>query len=309
MCLGDEIRGGAETVEATTVIIDAHNHPDWHGHNLDRVLRNMDDLHIDKAWLLPREAGPNHEISPGAIPSYPPLEGVAQIPFSRCVSYAERAPDRFVLGCGPDPRRPTAVDELAAAVDIYGVRICGEIKFRMMVDSPDALRLFRFAGEKGLPVVVHLQYGLGAKGKYPRPDYWYGGGIDAFERALEACPDTVFLGHGPGFWAHMADDGQWAAVGYPEGPVDKEGRVAELLRAHENLYADLSAGSGLKAISRDPDHGMRFVLEFQDKLLYARDCFHNEHQECLNGMGLPEETLAKIYAGNALTLVPDSPSA
>jgi len=285
------------------MIIDAHNHPDWHGHSLDRVLQNMDKHHIDKTWLLPREAGPD-EISPGAIPHYPPVEGVAQIPFSRCISYAERAPGRFILGHGPDPRRPTAIDELAASVDIYGVRICGEIKFRMMADNPDALRLFRFSGEKGLPVVVHLQYGLGDKGKYPRPDYWYSGGIDAVERAVSACPDTVFLGHGPGFWAHMADDGQYATAGYPKGPITKEGRVAELLRAHANLYADLSAGSGLNAISRDPDYGRRFVLEFQDKLLYARDCFHNEHQEFLNGLDLPEQVLAKVYAGNAMKLVP-----
>lgn len=41
----------------------------------------------------------------------------------------------------------------------------------------------------------------------------------------------------------------------------------------------------------------------QDRILYARDDFDNQHQEFLNGLGLPPETLAKIYSGNAKKLV------
>ena len=78
-----------------------------------------------------------------------------------------------------------------------------------------------------------------------------------------------------------------------------------MLRQHPNLYADLSAGSGLNALQRDPAFAVDFVLEFQDRLLYARDCFHNEHQEFLNGLGLSQDILVEIYAQNALRLVPD----
>ena len=34
------------------MIIDAHNHPDWHKHDFDAFIKNMDTYHIDKTWLL-----------------------------------------------------------------------------------------------------------------------------------------------------------------------------------------------------------------------------------------------------------------
>ena len=141
-------------------IIDAHNHPDWHGHDREKLLANMDEHGIDKTWLFSWEA-PIDDYDPGYNHVVPgPLLGATTgpIPFTRCLAYKEHAPDRFVLGYAPDPRRPDAVDKLRAAVEIYGVQVCGEIKLRMMYDNPDALRLFRFCGEYGLPVTVHIDY-------------------------------------------------------------------------------------------------------------------------------------------------------
>jgi predicted TIM-barrel fold metal-dependent hydrolase len=292
------------TKEGMTVIIDAHNHPDWHGHNLDRFLQNMADYHIDRTWLLSWES-PVDEYAPHY--NYVSLgDEWGPIPFARCLHYKERAPDRFVLGYAPDPRRPDAIDRVQAAIEIYGVQVYGELKLRMMYDNPDALRLFRFCGEKGLPVTVHIDYEFDTGRKYPRPNWWYGGGIEAFERAIRACPGTTFIGHAPGFWAHISNDGQFDQVAYPKGPVIAGGKVVEMFRQYPNLYADLSAGSGLGALSRDPAFAQEFCLEFQDRLLYARDDFDNRHQEFLNSLGLPGEVLAKIYAGNALKLVPDA---
>ncbi|MBR4663886.1 MAG: amidohydrolase, partial [Lentisphaeria bacterium] len=70
-----------------------------------------------------------------------------------------------------------------------------------------------------------------------------------------------------------------------------------------NLYCDISAGSGCKALQRDLDFTRRFLTEFQDRIVYARDYFDNQHQELLNSLGLPDEILSKIYAGNAEQLV------
>ncbi|MHB9023995.1 MAG: amidohydrolase family protein [Armatimonadota bacterium] len=286
------------------MIIDAHNHPDWHGHDLTRFLENMEQHGIDVTWLHSWEC-PADEYDPGYTSIIPPANGAdGPLPFSRCLSYAERAPGKFVLSYAPDPRRPDAVDRLAAAVDLYQVRVCGEVKLRMMYDNPDALRLFRFCAEKGLPVTVHIDYEFDTGHTYPRPNYWYGGGIDAFARALRACPETIFLGHAPGFWSHISGDDQWGKVYYPKGEVEPGGRLSELLDACPNLYCDLSAGSGLNALKRDPAFGKDFLLRYQDRILYGRDCFDNGHQEFLNSLGLPAETLAKLYAGNALKLVP-----
>ena len=40
------------------MLIDAHNHPNWHGHNAKKILENMDAQGIDKMWLLTWECGP-----------------------------------------------------------------------------------------------------------------------------------------------------------------------------------------------------------------------------------------------------------
>ena len=43
------------------------------------------------------------------------------------------------------------------------------------------------------------------------------------------------------------------------------------MRRYPNLHGDLSAGSGLNAVSRDPDFGYGFLEEFQDRLFFGTD--------------------------------------
>lgn len=287
-------------------IIDAHNHPDWHGHDLNKFLANMDRYGIEKTWLLNWEC-PEHEYDVSykhVVPA--PLLGSATgpIPFSRCVSYKERAPERFVLGYCPDPRLPDACARLKAAHEIYGAKICGELKCRMMYDSPDALRMFHLAGELKMPVTFHLQYTFQKKCSEPW-DEWWGGTIDTLERVLRACPETIFLGHAPGFWIHISNDELWKQTNYPppEAKVIEGGRISELLRKYPNLYCDISAGSGCMALRRDPEFAKKFLIEFQDRILYARDYFDNIHQEFINSLDLTTEVLNKIYHANAELLI------
>ncbi len=285
------------------MIIDAHNHADWHKHNLDKFIENMDTYHIDKTWLLTWES-PADEFSPdyNRVVNVDTLREVGPVSFARTLSYIERRPDRFIFGFAPDPRRPEAIDRLNTAIDLYGVKVCGEVKLRMMYDNPDAIRLWRFAGEKGLPVTFHFDYEFNSGTRYPRPNYWYGGGIDCLERVLKLCPETNFLGHAPGFWSHISGDDQFDKVGYPKGPVLPGGRVIELLEKYPNLYCDLSAGSGCNALSRDPAFGKRFLIDWQDRCVYARDYFDNIHQEFINNLDLDRAVLDKIYYQNALKL-------
>lgn len=287
-------------------VIDAHNHPDWHGHNLARVLADMDELGIGQTWILPWEC-PTSEYSPhynSAIPAGVLGAGAGPIPFSRCLSYVERAPERFVLGCCPDPRLPDACDRLEAAHRIYGARVCGELKCRMMYDNPDALRLFRLAGELRMPVVFHLEYDRRPTRKEPWCEWW-GGTIDTIERMLQACPDTIFLGHAPGFWAHISGDDWHQKAIYPplDAPVLPGGRISVLMRRYPNLYCDLSGGSGLTALSRDKSFSAAFIAEFQDRVLFARDCFDNRLREFLDSLSLASGLLAKVLAGNAERLL------
>ncbi len=284
------------------MIIDAHNHPDWHDHDIHRFVDNMDTYGIEKCWLLTWEC-PRDEHDPaynsrlgfGDDPNGP-------IPFSRVLEYKERYPDRFVMGYAPDPRRPDAVDRLRAAVSIYGVRTCGEIKLRMMYDNPDALRLFRACGDMSLPVTVHIDYEFDTGVTYPRPSYWYGGGIEAFERAVAACPDTVFIGHAPGFWAHISGDYSPTGKMYPDGKIAPEGKTIEMFRRYDNLYCDLSAGSGFGALNRDHDFAVRFIEEFQNRILFGRDYFDDRLRLLLQSFGLSTGLLNKVFAENALRL-------
>jgi predicted TIM-barrel fold metal-dependent hydrolase len=174
----------------------------------------------------------------------------------------------------------------------------------MMYDNPDALRMFRYCGKKGLPVLVHIDYEFETGSKYPRPNWWYGGGIEAFERAIQTCPETVFIGHAPGFWSHISGDDQCKTVAYPTGKVLPGGKVPDLLRTYPNLYCDLSAGSARVALTRDEDFSKDFICEFQDRLLFGRDTFDDKLREILNSFELEENILSKILYKNALKLVP-----
>ena len=250
------------------MLIDAHNHPNWHGFNAEKILRNMDEQGIDQMWLFSWEV-PEDEYAPSYHAVLPPT-GLG-IPLEDVISVGRQAPDRFVLGYMPHPKRPDAIDRLKAAVEIHGIRLASELKVRLSFDDPDALRLYEFCGEQKLPITIHLDYPIDhGKGAYPRPNWWYGGSLDAFERAVKACPDTVFIGHAPGFWAHISDDDQYDKVSYPDGPVVPGGRVGALFKTYPNLYADLSAGSGLRALQRDPQFGRQFLIDFKI------DCFSEE---------------------------------
>lgn len=288
------------------LIIDAHNHPDWYQHNIDKHLQNMAACGISRTWLFSWECNPD-EYSTHYRSYVPDVNNGRRGPisFERCARYHELYPDKFVIGYCPDPRRPEAIDVLEMAIDIHNVRVCSELKLRMMYDNPDALRMFRFCGAKGLPITIHIDYEFETGRQYPRPTWWYGGGIDAFERAVQACPETIFIGHAPGFWAHISDDGQHDKEAYPEGPIVAGGKLITMMREYPNLYCDTSAGSGLVALKRDLGFTKDFLIEFQDRVLYGRDDFTNDHQEFLDSLDLPADVLQKIYSGNALKLVPE----
>ena len=47
--------------------------------------------------------------------------------------------------------------------------------------------------------------------------------------------------------------------------------MPKLFRRYQNLFGDLSAGSGYNALARNPDYAVRFLAEFQDRLLFGTD--------------------------------------
>jgi len=231
----------------------------------------------------------------------------AGIPLSDLIHARDSYPDRFILGYSPHPQLAEAPKLFEAAVHMHGVRVCGEWKFRMCFDDPRCLEVYRAAGRLGCPVVLHLDVPYLADpqtggARYQRS--WYGGTVDNLERALDACPETVFVGHAPGFWREISGDSATDPAAYPKGPIIPGGRLEGLFADHVNLRADLSAGSALQALSRDPNHARAFVIRFADRLLFGRDFYGGDLLDFLVRLDLPTDVQAKIFYENALLLVP-----
>lgn len=289
--------------------IDAHQHPYYQGLDEDGVIAEMNTFGIDRAWLLTWYLPPGEDV-PGTHGAFNPFnfrpDGTHGGILLRDVVYAcHRYPDRFVAGYCPCPSEGSAPVLFETAFRMHGVRICGEWSYRMLLDDPRSIELFRKAGELGAPVVLHIDapYLPDAQGKMAYQNNWYGGGMGALERALQACPDTIFVGHAPGFWRHISGDADRDSAIYPTGPVTPGGEVIRLLEQYPNLWADLSAGSGLGALKRDPVHGRQFLIRYVDRLMYGRDDRGNRLYEFLSTLDLPVEVATKIFSGNALRLV------
>ena len=221
------------------------------------LVRKMDAWGIDKGCVL----------CLSEIPEATYLESDTE----DVIREASHFPDRLIPFCLIDPRfsRNAHDTDFRWLLEEYVARGCrgmGEMLPKMDFDDPRCLNLFRQAGEFGLPIIFDMNdspinYGL-------RDDY----GLPKLERALQECPDTILVGHGPTFWAEISADvpGDNRA-GYPDGPVKEGGAVPRLMAKYGNLWADLSAGSGYNGISRDPAFGDAFLAQFQDKLMFATD--------------------------------------
>ncbi len=293
----------------TRRIIDTHQHVLWHQRDIEGLIADMDLHRIEYAWLLSWEIHPQED-APGYHGILNPLHFRADgthrgIPLEDLIAARDRYPTRFLLGFCPHPLIGDASLRLKAAAAIHRVQVCGEWKFRIPFDDPRCINLFRTAGELGLPVVLHLDIPFIADGqggsKYVQA--WYGGTVENLERALIACPHTTFIGHAPGFWREISRDADQRPEFYPEGCVTAPGKVHRLLEKYDHLYADLSAGSGLKALSRDPEHAREFLRTFSEKLLFARDYYGSDLQEFLDSLQLDAQTQARIFHQNAEKLV------
>jgi len=294
------------------MIIDAHQHVFWHGRDDAGLVADMDEHGIDLAWLLSWEVPPSEDAKQyHAVlnPEHLRADGTHPgVPLSDAIRTRDRYPERFILGYCPDPRASDAPGLFESAYRMHRVRVCGEWKYRMPLDDPRCLELFRKAGELGCPVVFHIDVPY-LKGQDAKPVYqpqWYGGTVDNLDRALQACPRTIFIGHAPGFWRHISGDTDDDPATYPQGSVTEGGRVQRLLETYPNLYADLSAGSGLGALKRDADHAKRFLAKFADRLLFARDYYGGELHEFLQTLDLPADVRDRIYTRNAQALLAGS---
>ena len=292
------------------MIIDCHQHVFWKNHDDRWLVDEMDRLGIDKAWLLTwylpaAEDDPAYHRAQNPIHLRP--DGThGAVPFSDVILACRRYPDRFIPGYIPCPTEghdPAALFE--AAYHMHGVRVCGEWSYRTLLDDPRAINLFRKCGELKCPVLIHMDVPFlpDGRGGWVYQNVWCGGTIANFARALEACPETTFIGHAPGFWREISGDADTNPAGYPAEPAVGGGKLFALFDEHPNLCADLSARSGLNAMKRLGDRATEFLGRCADRLLYGRDNYGNDLQEYLNSLDLDPDVREKIYHRNAEKLL------
>ncbi len=288
--------------------IDTHQHVFWQGRDDAGLIRDMDEHGVDVAWLLTWEIPPDHDIvrhhgllNPLRFRANGTHAGVV---LEDLLIARDHFPDRFLLGYCPDPCLGDAPGLLEAAHRMHGVTVCGEWKYRVLFDDPRCLNLFRKAGELAMPVVLHLDVPYrpdSTTGELVYDPFWYGGTIQNLERALVACPHTIFVGHAPGFWREISSDVQSAI--YPEGPIQAGGEMLRLLETYPNLYADLSAGSALCALRRDLMFSRDLLERHKDRFLYGRDTYGGELDTLLGELDLSAEAMSSIESGNARRLI------
>jgi predicted TIM-barrel fold metal-dependent hydrolase len=267
-------------------MIDVHMHIHWFGHGPTKAVKHMDKLGVERSWLLGWES-----IGTGR-------EEVHNIMTNRRTYVAwKKFPDRFIPFCSMDPLSKDPLTQMRKWHEL-GFRGLGEQKLRLRVDNPDSVALYRLAGEFKWPVLFHIDYW------YPGVRFWYNHDLHAFEAVLRDCSEVTFVGHGPGFWRHISGDADAAPPGYPKGPVTPGGLLVRLLDEYPNLYCDLSAHSGLNAISRDPEFGKRFLLKYSSRIMYGTDIFTSELIQYLRSIELPKKVFDAITRKNALRLVP-----
>jgi predicted TIM-barrel fold metal-dependent hydrolase len=269
----------------------------------------MDEHGIEQAWLLTWEIAPFEDAARyhGVLnPLNVRPDGThAGITLADLLRARDSYSDRFIVGYCPHPALADAPGLLRAAVNMHNVRVCGEWKFRLPFDDPRCLELFYAAGELKLPVVLHLDvpYLKNEEGQRTYRQSWYGGTVDNLERALQACPQTNFIGHAPGFWREISADADESPEAYPSGPLQTPGKLCRLFDEYSNLYADLSAGSALRALQREPEYSRQFLTEYSDRLLFARDYYEQDLHKFLQTLDLGEDVTEKIYHRNAEKLL------
>ena len=236
----------------------------------------------------------------------------------------EKYPDRLFPFCNIDPRALTnsydaPLDRLLRYYRDKGCRGVGEIMPNLPFMHPMVQNLFKHAQDVGLPVsFCGSDQNGGDFGLYDDP------GLPQLEHTLQKFPNLVVLGHAHTLWAEVArldtpaqrkttfrPDGEQVGFLMPEGPVKEEGVFPKLLRRYPNLYGELN-DSAWTFLQRDHDYALKFVTEFQDRLLFATDYCNVDAQVRFNMLELllewrksgkiSEEIFNKVARENAIKL-------
>ena len=238
-------------------IIDIHQHLGYMGRSDDALIQHQRAMGVVKTILLPagrpvKMASTHDGFSNG-------LQAKA-LGNEACYEFAKAHPKEFLFAANEVPDLADATREIETYLKLGAVMIA-EVKFGLDCDSPAMQRIYEVAQAWHVPVLMHWQVGM------------YNYGFDRFYKMLEKFPNVKFLGHAQTWWANIDKNNHDDPKNlYPTGPVTPGGLTERYLSNYPNMFGDLSAGSGLNALTRDESFTPGFLDRHQDKLLYGSDC-------------------------------------
>lgn len=261
------------------MLFDSHTHITGQ-RSVENVLAHLELYGEGRSVVLPIEAGDCTGVGPGNADWRTELT----------VEAFERHPDRVIPFCHVNPLARDAMDQLRAHHASGIFRGFGEHKVRIACDHPASMEIYRFCGEVGWPVLMHFDY-----------QDFHNYNIEAFDKVLEACPDTRFIGHAQSWWANISaevvrDYTSPEFTEYPKGSIVSGGLIDQWLDRYPNLYTDLSAKSAYFALTRDTEFTKGFLTRHRAKLIWGSDCPcvngkgdmpNGGHRDCLSGLMLP----------------------
>jgi predicted TIM-barrel fold metal-dependent hydrolase len=247
---------GAEQ-NAPEPIIDIHQHTNYHQRSNADLIAHQRTMGVTQTILLP--AGSAVRRPSTADGKHNGLGGAAAGGNDTVIAVARQYPTQFYFAANEVTDLPEARAVIARYLDL-GALLIGEQKFGVECDSAESQLLYKLAADYGVPILLHFQHGA------------YNLGFERLHTMLEKHPKTTFIGHAQTWWANIDKNHTDQKVLYPKGQVTPGGLTDRYLADYPNMFADMSAGSGLNALTRDEDHARGFLDRHQNKILYGSDC-------------------------------------
>jgi len=235
-------------------LIDIHLHINHYDRTVKDTIKHMDTTGTEKAFILPLETG----------------EGGVKLPTETVLHAWHEYKDRVIPFCQTDIRQPDVLQKIKA-YHLLGCRGIGEQKEHLPLSDKRVENVIALCDELNWPIVIHFQDGKGG----------YNQGIEShLEPYLKKYQKVRIIGHAQSWWSHISADVPSPEKSlYPTGPVKPGGLLDQLLGDYPNLYADMSAGSGYNALTRDEAFTAGFFERHPKQILFGSDC------PCYDGKG------------------------
>jgi predicted TIM-barrel fold metal-dependent hydrolase len=253
--LSSEARSAKEE-QSPEPIIDIHQHLNYSGRSDEAFLAHQRALGATMTILLPAGRSVKTASTHGGTANGLQAQALGN---DACRQFAMSHRQAFRFGANEVPDVDGATREIERCLK-RGAVLIAEQKFGVDCDAPAMQRIYEVAQAHGVPVLMHWQFEM------------YNYGFERFYKMLEKYPRVTFLGHAQTWWANIDRNHRDQSVLYPKGPVTPGGLTDRYLSDYPNMYGDLSAGSGLNALTRDEPFTRDFLTRHQDKLVFGSDC-------------------------------------